>query len=251
MPKLRKITHYVDTLQRRIEAHTSYSDGKFRVALGVEYADYANSLKPQEGNKARFNSTIAKPEKDNKFSLYYWRSAGKSFVGVIADTEAEAELLWNNFLKHFYEQTQEVEKVILYKISFQSIHIKQSKQGYFDDEVTEADKFNFDTKAWRDARNADSDSNGAKIFFDFMVCEKRTIGKESRYYFIDKKGEVDTIGNRHGSAGFSEYPYSPEAEGFFAAMYTGLEDLMKKISKYLGNNGRIATSIASSQKLLA
>lgn len=250
MPKLRKITFWVETLQKTIEAHTSYSEKKFRVALGVEFVDYAMSLNPQDGYSTRFNSPRAR-DKNNTFSLYTWRNAGRSYVGPVADTEAEVEEFWTSFLEHFYKQTQKVERVILYKIRFESLHIKQAKKGYFDDEVTEADKFIFDKKAERVANHAEAEGNAARIFFDFMVCEKRTIGKEFRYYFIDKNGEVDAIGGRYNRNDWAEYPYTPEAEGFFAAMYDGLEGIMRKISKYLGNRDRIAVSIASSQKLIA
>lgn len=243
MPRLRKVEVWVDTLQKKIEGHVAYSEGKFRVPLSVEFEHYASELNPQDAGRY-----IEKRKESNTFSLYKWYSRGRHYVGTLSDTENEAVEYWMKFVKHFYGQQQVVEKVILYRIKFSSLTINNGDD--FDD-AGDAAKIKTDRNAYRHARQAENDSNGAKIFFDFMVAEKRTIGTKSRYYFVDIKGEQDDIGGRWGNMNWEVMPYSAEAETFFGEVYSGLEGIMKKLSKYCGNQDRIQKSIETSQKLLA
>lgn len=238
MPKLRKVTVFIETLGKQIESYSSYSEEMFRVVLGPDYTDYARGMSYDSSYRGK--TTISKA---NTHKLVAWRSSGREFIGTGGTTEAEAIAAWREFITFFYAQAQKVEKLIAYTLSFGSMYVT-GNHSYYNE--TDAAKFERDPDAWREARTADSQDNEASISFDFLIVERRTIGSRSRLFFVDKEGNTDTINER-----YKLIPYTPEAEAFFSDVYTGLESIMEKLSKFIGTTKRAEKAIQSSQKLLA
>lgn len=237
MTKLRKIDVRIQELGKLVEAHLGYSEKKFHVELSPEFADYGEALADSPHGK----------KEGSPFNLGHWRSAGKNRIGVIGNDEDTVVSSWKNFVADFYLQTRKVEKVILYRVSFSSISINDEDSASV---MRKRAAFN-QRDDRRHARDADSDENAAKVLFDFMCpVEKRTLGGNVTYFYTDFRGQVDRVADRW-NGDWIEVPYTEEGEAFFTSIYVGLETIMDKLSKFVGNAKKAELAIKSSQRLLA
>lgn len=229
MAKLKKIEFRDhDKLDRPIEAHVEIfiDDGRrgaqselFCVRVPEQFVDLIK------------DDTDAK----DKYHIVDTYRRGRTLIAVKGDSAADAEKNWKEFILYALSVNATSEKVIIYKVGFQS-RTKHSRPK----------------DRW--GSYADT-SKEAKLEFDFNVCNKRTVGTKSTYYNIkDDKDNIassDDVGARvRSDKDWIEVPYSAEAEIFFKGIYNSMELLMGKFKEFLGDSALATKAIESQQKLI-